>query len=299
MRIAIATFSGMPDEFRDDELLVELLEARGHQVVYEPWDSADLDWDGFDLVHARSPWDYSGRAEEFLAWTRSVGDRLQNSPELIAWNSDKHYLADLAAAGIPVVETHYVRPGEPPPEIDREVVIKPTISAGARDTGRFSPASAAQGSALLERITGSGGVAMVQPFLDTVESSGETAVVTFAGRFSHALHKRAVLGADEVAPARDDALGVAEVMYAPDLVVAGSADTEQLEFAELVLDHLRERFGEAPLVARIDMLRDSSGVPVLLELEAIEPNLYFQHAPGAAERLVDAILAHAGTSKRT
>ena len=85
----------------------------------------------FDLVVARSPWDYTTRLEEFLAWTESVRDRVENPADVIAWNSDKRYLADLREAGLPVVETTYVAPGGPIPAIEREVVIKPTLSAGA------------------------------------------------------------------------------------------------------------------------------------------------------------------------
>jgi hypothetical protein len=79
-------------------------------------------------------------------------------------------------------------------------------------------------------------------------------------------------------------------MYDPDLVGPGEADADELTLAETVLAAMRERFGRAPLVARVDMLRGDDGEPVLLELEAIEPNLYFEHAPGAAERLADAIV---------
>ena len=91
----------------------------------------------------------------------------------------------------------------------------------------------------------------------------------------------------------DDELGVAEVMYDPDLVLAGTAEPDELELAERVVAMVRNRFGTVPLYARVDMLRAADGSPVLLELEAIEPNLYFEQAPGSAERLADAIVARA------
>jgi hypothetical protein len=135
---------------------------------------------------------------------------------------------------------------------------------------------------------------MVQPSVPTVETTGETAVVTFAGESSHVLRKSAVLGRHEVAPIREgDELGVAVSMYDPDLVLAGEAAEDQLELARRTLRAIERRFSAMPLVARIDMLRDESGQPILLELEAIEPNLYFEQAPGAAERLADAIVARA------
>lgn len=292
MRIAIATFEGMPPEFGDDDrLLVQKLRERGVEVDYLPWNHPEADWDAPDLVHARSPWDYAHRHDEFIAWVQSV-DALENDPGLITWNSDKRYLADLHEAGIPVVETTYVAPGDPPPAIEGEVVVKPTISAGARETGRFGPRSAAAGQALIEQITARGGTAMVQPFVDSVDTAGETAVVTIAGEVSHVLHKRPVLRADEVAPVREDGLRAAEAMYDPDLVTPGEASDDQLELARKIVGLIESRFGSTPLIARVDMLRHD-GHPILLELEAIEPNLYFDQVPEAADRLADALVSRA------
>ena len=294
MRIAIATFEGMPPEFPDDRELIAALEDLGAEVAYAPWSEGSIEWAGFDLVYAKSPWDYTSRYQDFLAWTDRVGERLENAPELIRWNSDKRYLADLGEAGLPVVATTYVGRGQAPPPIEAEVVIKPAISAGARNTGRFGPGSAAAGAALIKRITEAGGTAMVQPFVSSVETAGETAVVTFAGEVSHTLRKRPVLRADEVAPVREgDRLGVAEAMYHPDLVEEGTADPAELALTERMVGYIADRFGRAPLIARVDMLAGDDGEPVLLELEAIEPNLYFVRAPGAAARLARAIIARA------
>lgn len=291
-RVAIAGFSGRPPEFRDDHLLVERLRGRGIEATAPTWDDPGQAWDRYDLVVARSPWDYTTRLEEFLAWTRSVRAPLENPPEVIAWNSDKRYVADLAAAGVPVVETAFVAPGEEIPAIATEVVVKPTLSAGARNTGRFRPELHAEATALIERIGALGRTAMIQPFLPSVERGGETAVVMIDGEVSHVLRKRSLLRPDEVAPVRSgDGLGVAEVMYDPDLVVASEAAEDELELADRVLADLRARFGAAPLVVRVDMLRDDDGVPVVLELEAIEPNLYFDQAPEGAARLAAAIAA--------
>jgi len=295
MRVTVATFQGMPPEFGgNDRMLLEKLRDRDIDADYVPWDEAGADWSSQDLVVARSPWDYALRHDEFIGWVRSVRAPLENDPALIEWNSDKRYMGDLRGGGVAVVETAYVAPGDPIPAIEREVVIKPTISAGARDTGHFGPESAAAGRDLIARIQDRGSTAMVQPYVPTVETTGETAVVTFAGEISHVLHKRAVLGRHEVAPIReDDELRVAESMYDPDLVLAGEADEDELALARRTLEAIERRFSATPLVARIDMLRDESGAPILLELEAIEPNLYFEQAPGAADRLADAIVARA------
>jgi hypothetical protein len=290
MRVAIATFAAMPPEFRDDERLATALETRGVQAACVPWDDGDTDWSTFDAVVIRSTWDYARRRDEFVAWADSVGARLHNAPELVRWNSDKHYLGDLCSAGIPVVATAYVPPGEAP-RLAGEVVVKPTVSAAGRDSGRFSPRTHQEALALIQRIHGSGRTAMVQPYVAAVDSVGETAIVFLDGEPSHVLRKAAVLRPDEVAPVRDDGAGAAEAMYDPELVVAGEATGEEFELAGCVIEHVAERFGYVPLYARVDMVPGPEGAPILLELEVIEPNLYLDQVPGAADRVAAAIVA--------
>ena len=291
MRIALATCDVVPAEFDDDERLAEALRRRGASVEFASWDAAGVEWDGFDLVVVRSTWDYTSRPEEFVSWARSIGGRLQNAPELLAWNADKRYVADLETAGLAVVPTVFVEPGEPAPALEGEVVVKPTVSAGGRDTGRFGPGAHDEARGLLGRLSEQGRVAMVQPYLEAVDDRGETALVYVAGEIAHTLHKRAVLAPDEVAPLRDDALGAAEAMYDPDLVSAGESSAAERELAGAILDHLAERFGGVPLYARVDLVPGPTGGPVLLELEAIEPYLYMTTNPATAERLADAIVA--------
>lgn len=291
MRIAIASFDGMPDEFTDDETLRDALLATGScEVAIEPWDE-DLAWDEFDIVVVRSTWDYATRRDEFCAWADSVGARLANAPAVLRWNSDKTYLKDLATAGVPVVATEFLEPGAPWPGAEgREVVVKPTISAGGRDTGRFGPELEGAARALIGSIHAGGRTAMVQPYLSSVDSAGETALVFIDGELSHSLRKQAVLRPDEVAPVRADRLGAAEAMYDPELVLAGSAQPDEVELAERIIAHVNERFKTELLYGRVDMLRGGDGDPVLLELELVEPNLYLGQAPKAASRLADAIL---------
>ena len=146
---------------------------------------------------------------------------------------------------------------------------------------------------MVERITARGGTAMVQPYMPAVDAAGETAIVMVDGEPSHVLRKRAVLHPDEVAPLRDDALGAAEAMYDPELVLAGEASDAEFDLARQVIDHVMERFRYLPLYARVDMVAGPDGSPVLMELEAIEPNLYLDQAPGGAERVATAIAARA------
>lgn len=293
MRIAIATMAAALGEFTDDPRIADLLRARGVDAAIEAWDDDRVAWHDFDLVVIRSTWDYSFRRDEFLAWAEAVGDRLHNPPALVRWNSDKRYLHDLAGAGVPVVDTTYVAPGEPAPRIHRESVVKPTVSAGARDTGRFGPDQADEAAALVAAICASGRTAMVQPYLSSVDTHGEVAIVFIDGAPAHALRKRAVLRPGEVAPLRDDDLGAAEAMYDPDLVRAATATDAELAAAAAVVDEVARRFGGPPLYIRIDQVRGDTGEPVLLEVEAVEPHLYLTEAPATADRFADAIVARA------
>lgn len=297
MHVAVVTCAALPDGHEWDLPLLGALERAGAAVAIETWDDQGVDWTRYDAAVVRWPWDYTRRREEFVAWAESVGERLHNAPAVLRWNSDKRYLADLAAAGLPVVPTTLVEPGEAPPGLDgREVVVKPTVSAGARDTGRFGPAAHDGAQALIDRLTSSGRTAMVQPYLPAVEARGETAIVMVAGAESHVLRKRAVLGPDEEAPLAEGEVGSAAAMYDPDLVQPGEASAGERELARTVTEHLAQRFGEPPLYARVDMLAGDEGRPVLLELEAIEPALYLSTTPGAAERLAEAIVTRAGES---
>ena len=136
MRVAFATCSLFPDGWDDDQSAASLLSAE-----FRSWDDPAVDWERFDRVVLRSVFDYHHRPDEFLAWCRAVGaERLRNSPELVAFNADKRYLSELSA---PTVPTTYVHAGEPLPDQPGEFVVKPSVSAGARDTGRFSHVSRA------------------------------------------------------------------------------------------------------------------------------------------------------------
>lgn len=283
MRIAFATCAHVPDGWEDDHEAARLAGA-----AYAVWDDPGVDWEAYDRVILRSVWDYSGRIEEFLGWCSAVGpERLRNRPELVAFDADKRYLGEL---GVRIAPTTFVGPGDPPPSLAGEVVVKPSVSAGARDTGRFAPPRHDEALALIERIRKSGRTAIVQSYLADVDRNGETALVFIAGELSHVLHKKPVLRAAGEAPLSDGPLQAAAVMFEDDLVLAGQADQQQRDFAAEVLAAVTARF-DTPLYARVDIAADADGRPVLMELEAIEPNLYLATAPGAAERFARAALA--------
>lgn len=288
MNVCFATCADLPDGFADDHAAAALLGAR-----YEVWNDPDVDWGRYDRVVVRSTWDYTLRVDEYVEWAARVGpERLRNQPALLEWNSDKTYLADLAGAGIPTVPTTFVLPGDASPVLAGEVVVKPAVSAGGRDTGRFGPDHHDHARALLDVILASGRTAMVQPYLEAVDTLGETAVVVLGGAVSHVLHKKAVLRPDEVAPvdpSRGD-FAPAEVMFDDDLVTAGHADAAQRALADEVVFELHRRFGPS-LYLRVDLVPGLDGTPVVMEIEAVEPCLYLDTTPGAAERFAAAVRA--------
>ena len=211
-------------------------------------------------------------------------------PELVA-SPRKRYFAELSSPTIPTV---FLSPGDPIPELHGEVVVKPSVSAGARDTGRFGPEAHDQARALTERIWARGGVALLQPYLSDVVRRGETAFAFFGGELSHVLRKRSVLRPNETAPLAHEGLGrqlgIAQAMFEDGLVVPSRADEAEVRFAVRVLAELTDRFG-TPLFLRVDLVHDTRGEPVLMEVEAIDPLFCMESMPGASMAFAAAVRA--------
>lgn len=271
----------------DDALLLGPLGGRGVRVEAAVWDDPAVDWAAYDLAVIRSTWDYATRRDEFLAWARQV-PRLANPAAAVEWNTDKRYLRELAAAGVRTVHTDWVEPGADwaADAGTGTVVVKPAVSAGGLDSGRYGPGEHDLAAAHVRRLVAAGRTVMVQPYLTAVDTAGETALVYVQGAFSHAIRKGALLtGPDS---------GVDGLFREEDIAPREPSDAER-EVAERVLDAVP--FDRASLLyARVDLIPDGSGRPVLLELELTEPSLFLAHADGAPARLAEAILAQVGAS---
>ena len=275
-RVAFATCEPRFEGWEDDQLAADVLAARGLDVAFVAWDDPGVSWDQFDLVVIRSTWDYTGRLEEFLAWADRVGpERLRNVPDLIQWNSDKRYLAELDSAGLPVPPTALVAPGGPVPDFGGKVVIKPVCGAGARDTGVFDEDNRQEGLELLAKLGRQDEIGMIQPYIPWIDQHGETAVVLFGGRFAYALKKKPFLPESGVAPVKPGT-GVAAGMFDEDLMTLHQASEAEVELGIRTAAWLARRFGGVPLYARIDMVSSPGSEPVLMEVEAIEPSLYLE-----------------------
>jgi glutathione synthase/RimK-type ligase-like ATP-grasp enzyme len=245
------------------------------------WDDAEADWSAYDLAVVRSCWDYAWRLEEFLSWAASV-PRLRNPVEMLRWNTDKTYLRDLQRAGLPVVPTVW-NPSDVGELPDAgEWVVKPSVSAGSRDTARWSEPSAAL--AHVADLVLAGRTAMLQPYLARVDEEGETAMLFIGGHFSHAVRKGPLLQRGEgIRQDRDSRGDLRRVDPTP----------AQLAVAESVVDAIGTLVPKAasPLYARIDLVHDAGGRPVVLELELTEPSLFLPQAPEAATSLARAVEA--------
>ena len=287
-RVAFVTCAELPDVLPDDQPLADALTAHGVTVQPAVWTDQSVDWSAYDLVVLRSPWDYHTQRPAFVAWAATV-PALANPADVVAWNTDKTYLRELAAAGIPVVPSVWLEPGASwTPPNEGEFVVKPSVSAGSRDTGRYDLADPAQrdlASAHATRLTGAGRTAMIQPYLSAVDTAGETAVLCTpdeAGRlsYSHGIRKGAMLDGPDTGPE-----GIFRENVSP-----RTPSPAELDAAQRVLGAVPGG-ADRLLYARVDLIPGPDGAPVLIELELTEPSLFLSYVDGAAERLATAILA--------
>ena len=274
-RVALATCAALPDLDEDGARLVTALAAAGVSAEPAVCDDDRVRWDHYALVIVRSTWDYTGRREEFLEWAAGVPS-LDNPADVLAWNTDKRYLAGLADAGVPIVPTGFVAPGEAFEVPAYEHVVKPTVSAGARDTERFAAGEDSTGHALA--LLGEGRSVMVQPYQRAVDTAGETALLWFGGELSHAARKAPVLDGGPRGGA---------------VVTPAAATGAEVALARQVLAAVP--FPGPLLYARVDLVPGADGAPLLLELEVTEPSLFLGRAVGAADRFAAAVAARVAT----
>ena len=288
-RIALVTCAALPDLDEDDRLLVAPLRASGADVVSAVWDDPAVDWDSFDLAVIRSTWDYTSRRDDFVAWARSV-PRLANPADVVGWNTDKRYLADLEAAGLPVVRTTWMsEPTAAMPEHE-SVVVKPSVGAGSIDAARYAMNDEHEARLArdhVQRLTSTGRTVMVQPYIEAIERNGETGVVFVGGEYSHAIRKGPMLGGTrQIEPGG---------LFAREAIVSRDPSAAEIEVASRALARVPGG-PERLLYARVDLVTEGAGSPLIIELELTEPSLFMHTARGAEGRFARAILDRAGVT---
>lgn len=273
VELRIATCRPLPEPDPDEDLLLDALIHAGVCPHMVAWDDPSEAWDEPIPTVIRSTWDYIHDVHGFVAWTRAIGGPLWNPAEVIVENTHKRYLLDLAAAGITVTPTVLIPRGPADlATIGRErrwddVVVKPAVGAASFGTLRCrvgDPAGQAHLDELLVRTD-----ALVQPYLTSVDGSGERALVWIDGRFTHAVRKTPRFsGGDEHV---SDAIALSD---------------DERALGERVMQHV----GGELLYARVDVARDDGGTPIVMEVELIEPSLFLLQHPPALDRLVTGIV---------
>jgi hypothetical protein len=263
-RIVLAGCPALPAGDGDDDGLVAALRQHGLHARWLSWDDPEtLD---ADAVILRAAWDYIDRLDEFLAWTSRVHNLL-NPPQVVAWNTDKRYLADLADAGVATVPSRFFAPGEKVRLPRGEVVVKPAVGAGSVGAQRFTDPDAARRHAA--ELQADGRTVLVQPYDPRIEN-GETALVFLGGLQSHAFTKGPILPPPGQAPMFDES-----GTYAEESLTPADPDFEVWDVGHAALaaaaEHLGTDVGEL-LYARVDVIGGPSD-PQLLELELVEPSL--------------------------
>lgn len=260
--------------------MAEPLQALGATVEPRPWvEPGDLS--GFDLILPLMVW---GNYRAVDRWLDSVRDwqaqglPIHNPPSVLTWNVDKSYLRRLAEHGAPTPPTVWADQGSPATVAAArahkgwgDVVIKPRRSGGAYLTTKLLADET--------EFEAFDAPAMIQPFFPSVGGEGEVSLIYFDGVFSHAIRKVAKPGDFRVQPD-----------WGGHVTAAEPTDDERAA-AEAALAAIPE--GQL-LYARVDMVRDLKGKPVIMELELLEPDLYLGYDPGAQERFARAVLARAG-----
>jgi len=276
MHVLLATCRELPELDPDDRLLLTALASRGIEARYAAWDDPGEHWNA-DLIVLRSTWNYYLNPTQFLEWAEYAGRAapLLNPLDVIFWNHDKRYLLELEHLGVPIVPTRRIVRGGTTPLDDvlhetgwQDVVVKPAISAASYRTRRFQSRSNAAGNQHLAMLL-TDGDALVQEYMPAVEHHGERSLIWIDGAFTHSVRKspRLAGGAEAVSEA---------VPIGPKELDLGRAALAGFEPGKL-------------LYARVDMVPDGADQPRLMELELIEPSLFFLQSPPALERFADAI----------
>ena len=259
-KVTLVTCKSMPNLFKGEEGLLDELAARGCDPQIKVWNDPDVDWSEAGMVVVRSVSDYASDRPAFLEWTKKLR-RVQNSADVLNWNTDKHYLKELAALGMPTIPTNWL---EPEQNLSKhqihtrfpafgEFVVKPAVSSGVRDIGRYTTVDTRQRQAAMRQVQGllgEGRSVMIQRYVEEIDLHGEISLVFFNGLVSHAVEKRSALHPASVSDA-----AVHEAV-----VTAEAADSVAWKWGEeirrVLHGYVRSRLGhdEQFLFNRVDLV---------------------------------------------
>lgn len=285
--VALATAAEARGLDLDEPALVAALADLDVEAVPAAWDDPAIDWSAFDLVIVRSTWDYPRRHREFLAWAAHVESvtKLRNPAAILEWNTDKRYLVRLERAGLPTVPTVWAPPGREPAITNGAVVVKPVVSAGSRDTARYTAQQHDDAVAHVRRLHAQGRAAIVQPYLPEL-AGGELALVFVHGEYSHSVIKQVSI----------ESLRSTGRLFAPEQLHPVEATAAERSLAEQAIAALVTDPRDL-LYARADLVRGGSRGLLLLEVELTEPSLFLKAVPGATQRFAAAVAQDVATTR--
>ncbi|HUS30621.1 MAG TPA: hypothetical protein VMZ53_19060 [Kofleriaceae bacterium] len=265
MKLRVATCTTLPEVDVDEAPLMSALAAANIDAELVAWDDPAADWDAPIPTIIRSTWNYALDLEAFLAWVdrAAAAAPLINPPDVVRANVRKRYLLELASRGVPVIRTILLGKCDQLPAMAGRFVIKPEVGAGSLDTKLFDKLDDAA-RAHAGHITARGN-ALMQPYVRSVEEYGERSVIFIDGELTHEIRKSPRFSGDT------------ESVTGPFPI----ADDERA-VAEAALEPYRDRI----LYGRVDMARDDSGQPMVMELELVEPSLFFAKHPPALDRYI-------------
>lgn len=266
----------------EDKLITDALEAQGLKVYRTNWDNPDFDFTTTKYVLFRAIWDYFDRFPEFSKWLDKVSQQTKmiNPLEQIVWNMDKHYLRDLEANGINIVKTYFVEIGDTRTLKQvisdsgwEHVILKPAVSGGARHTYKIKPRESNQHEVVFKELIAKEAM-LIQPFINNIMEKGEVSFMVFGGKYSHAVLKKAKAGDFRV---QDDHGGT---------IHPYKASFKEIEFVQNVV----AKCNTIPIYGRVDVTWDNENHLALVELEIIEPELWFRESQKSPEMLADVVL---------
>ncbi|MDF2180115.1 hypothetical protein P2G88_17815 [Aliiglaciecola sp. CAU 1673] len=288
-RCAFLSMDNLEGYFVYDELCYQPMAEAGWHTEAVSWRDKTVDWSTYDVVVIRSPWDYQKDPKAFMACLERIvasGTVLENPLPLVRWNLDKSYLKEMQKAGIPIVPTLWQRQFEADVLQDafdefgcEELVVKPLLSANADDTFRLTKAGFRYDLETLSELFEQR-EHMIQPFVEAVIAEGEYSLFYFGGNFSHAILKRPKAEDFRV---QEEHGGQLQAIHPEPALLA---------IAEKTLAAMPD----TTLYARLDYVRiqESASGFALMELELIEPSLYFNMDADSPQRFVDAFVAKFG-----